>query len=68
MKKLALLGVVALVISSVSGCGLCLLPCYICAAFADPSTTTIAVDERDEALAEVGPTLQTTAMTRSVAH
>ncbi|MDP2346058.1 MAG: hypothetical protein Q8O67_34290 [Deltaproteobacteria bacterium] len=53
MKKLALLAVATLAISSLSGCQLCLLPCYICAL---GSGQQVAVQENKELpLPEVAP-------------
>lgn len=68
IKKLALVGVAAMVLSSLSGCGLCLLPCYICAAFADPGSSVSAQPVDEAPLAEVGPMLQQTALKNAVAH
>ena len=69
MKKIALLAVAALGLAVLPGCGLILLPCYVCAACAGAGGggPSVATDEARE-LAELGPTLQTRALTSAVAH
>ena len=55
MKKLVQLAVVAVALSSLAGCQLCLLPCYICA-LGSGGGQTIAIQENKEIpLPEVGP-------------
>ena len=61
MKKFALLAVAALALSSLAGCQLCLLPCYICALGAGGGGQALAVKENKEMpLPEVAPNFITT--------
>jgi hypothetical protein len=53
MKKLALVAVAALALSSLTGCQLCFLPCYVCGILNGGSVA--AQDTKELPAAEIAP-------------
>ena len=56
MMKLVKVAVAVVALSSLTGCQLCLLPCYICAAFSGGGNTAAAGENKEIPAAEIGPT------------